>query len=303
MDHSQCRVLQLPLELRHQIYQTCFDSAPQPSLLRVNKSFYYECIDFLRKRQQTFTYNITANQASFDEFSQWCFKVKGHVPRLGRMKHIILNVYPPDPDKPHEMWHIWQHVQSFCKDLTLHRRIPQLTVEFVDSKRSKWMTDGIANANLNLPFFAAIDDFGQYDIDQILMTIYRFLNNVDKPRIVVPHAYVDTTYRYGAKAQEWINSTERLMTGQWTDEDADNDYSILEDQMKVELWYARQATGRKSKAMFEEMFGYDSNLEPDEYAEFARDWPCMEYLEDSERPLCVMILFPPFDIWMAPSRA
>lgn len=81
------------------------------------------------------------------------------------MKHIILNVYAPDSDRPHEMWHIWQHVQSFCKDLALHRRIPQLTVEFVESERGRWMTDGITNATLKISSFAAKDEFGHYDID------------------------------------------------------------------------------------------------------------------------------------------
>jgi hypothetical protein len=184
------------------------------------------------------------------------------------------------------MWHIWQHVQSFCKDLAFHRRIPQLTVEFVESERGRWMTDGIANATLKLSSFAAKDEFGYYDIDQILMTIYRFLNNVDKPRIVVPHAYVNTTYCSGAKAQEWIDYTERLMTGEWIDEGAADEYSFLEGQMQLEILFARQTTGRKSKAMFEKRFGRKAILDPDVYEEFKRDWLCMETLDDWERPRC-----------------
>ncbi len=148
------------------------------------------------------------------------------------------------------------------------------------------MTAGIANATLDLAGFAAKDEFGYYDIDQILMTIYRFLNNVEKPRIVIPHAYADITYYSGVKAQEWTDYTERLMTGQWTDEGAADEYLFLSDQMHLELFFARRTTGRKSKAMFEKKFGRKAILDFDVFRDFQREWPCMEALDDWERPRC-----------------
>ena len=110
MDSSQSRLLRLPQELKDRIYHYYFDSVPGPGLLCVNKSLHYDSVHFVRKRLQTFTYNITAQYAGLDDFSNWCFKIKGHSPRLGRMKHLVLNVYPPNPDRPHENCHIWDHM-------------------------------------------------------------------------------------------------------------------------------------------------------------------------------------------------
>ena len=285
----------LPLELRHQIYQMTFDTVPEPSLLRLNKSFHNEIVDYLRKCQQTFSYNITANSAGFDDFALWCFKIKRHVPRLDRMKHIILNIYPPDSRKPHEMWHIWDHVRTFCKDLTVQpHRITQLTVNFMTTERDDWVTDGIPNGTLKFDW--GKDVFGQYDIEQILETMYLLLNNVDKPKIVLPRSYTDT-HPSTAEGQEWIGHKKRLMhwvgyteqsmTGHWIDDELEeDDYSFLEEEMDLALWHARVATGRRSKAMFEKMFGRNAILDPKDYEMFKRDWPYMQNLPEWERPRC-----------------
>lgn len=161
------------------------------------------------------------------------------------------------------------------------------------------MKNGIANATLDLSGFAPKDEFGHCDIDQIFITIYRFVNNVKKPRIVAPHAYNNTTDRYGTKSQEWIKHTERLVTGQWTDEGADDEYFILQSLMDLGLRYARQDTGRISKAMLEKTFGRYTIPDFESYEELTRDWPCMEFLLDSERPFAVRALLPPYG-W--PSR-
>ena len=211
------------------------------------------------------------------------------------MKHIILNIYPPDSRKPHEMWHIWDHVRTFCKDLAVQpHRITQLTVNFMTTESDDWVTDGIPNGTLKFDWRK--DVFGQYDIEQILETMYLLLNNVDNPKIVLPRSYTDT-YPSTAEGQEWIGHkkrlmywvgyTEQLMTGHWVDDELEeDDYSFLEEEMDLALRNARVATGRRSKAMFEKMFGRNAILDPKDYEMFKRDWPYMQNLPEWERPRC-----------------
>ncbi|KAL8730743.1 MAG: hypothetical protein Q9181_004549 [Wetmoreana brouardii] len=284
MDSSQCQLLRLPLELRRQIYHIYFDLTPAPGLVRVNKSLYFDTIDFVRKRQQTFTYNITAENAGLDDFSLWCFKIKRHSPRLGRIKHLVLNIYPPDLQRPHEMWQIWDHVRRFSKNLGAQRRIPRLTVNFMKTTEATWMTNGTANATMDVGFKK--DCFDYYNIEQVSkMTLYRFINNVDKPRLVLPPSYLDI-YHDGATGQAWIDSAEQLITGQWTDDRVEDEYSLLEDRMNINFFLAEHATGRKCKAMFEKMFGWKAYFDHEDYERFKRDWPFMDTLPDWERPRC-----------------
>ncbi|KAL8859322.1 MAG: hypothetical protein Q9178_004260 [Gyalolechia marmorata] len=283
MDSSQSRLLRLPQELKDRIYHYYFDSIPDPGLLCVNKSLHYDSVHFVRKRLQTFTYNITAEHAGLDEFSKWCFKIKGHPPRLGRMKHLVLNVYPPNPDRPHEMWHIWDHVRTFSKDLGPQRRIPQLTVNFLDTPKARWATNGVPNATMKLR--SSDDDFGDYDVEKVMMTLYRFVNNVDKPKLVLPPAYLDI-YHDNMTGSEWIKFAEDLISGRWSDDWVEDEYWLLERGMNLELSSAQKETGRKSKAMFEKEFGRKAELHHLDYEEFKRDWPFMEILYDVERPRC-----------------
>ena len=281
MNDSQCGFLRLPLELRHQIYEMCFDTVPEPSLLRVNSSVHDEAMHFLRKHQQTFSFTISGKGAAFDDFSQWCFRIKRHVPNLGRMRHLVLNIYPPDPDKPIEMWHIWKHVQSFCEDLAAQRRISQLTIKFIESDRARWATNGVAHTTMDLPYDD--DDFCGDDVGQILQTLARFVDNVEKPRLILPHSYINS-YSSEAKAQDWTDHIEDLMTGHWKDEGVINDYELLEYYIDLELPSIERATGRKSKAMFERTFGRVAILQYDDLENFKRQWTHMDDLPEWERP-------------------
>lgn len=200
MAGSQCLLLQLPPELRLEIYEFYYCCVSESSLLYANKQLQGKGTDFLRKNQHTFTYNITAQAAEFDDFAQWCFMVKSHTPRLGRMKHIILNVYPPDLDRPHEFYQIWKSASQFCKELGSQRRIPRLTINFLETDRAKWAVGGIAKASMAL---FPEDDFPHYDVEQILVTLARFIANIEAPRITLPRTYMGV-YHDGRTAQQWI---------------------------------------------------------------------------------------------------
>ncbi|KAL8792450.1 MAG: hypothetical protein Q9195_004983 [Heterodermia aff. obscurata] len=215
MDRPQSGFERLPLELRQQIYNECFELAPQPGLLCTNKRIRSEATRSLQRWQQTFSFHISAEAIGFDEFSQWCFKVKGHVPRLNKMKHIVLYIYPPDLDKPIEMFRIWNHVLSFCQDLGSFRQIPQLTVKFFESDIAKWTVNGVAYSTMQLTPLAsrAIPS----DVTQTLHIFCHFVNNVEQPKVYFPQSCIDMDHCFiGRHLPEVI---ERQMTGMLTEEE------------------------------------------------------------------------------------
>lgn len=276
MDDSKSGFLRLPLELRQQIYEIYFDACPTPSILRVNRQVHDESIHFVWKHQQTFNFNVSGKGAGFDDFSQGCFRIKGHTPKLSSMKHVILNVYPPDQDRPIEMVHIWKHLQGFCKDIAAQCCISQLTVKFVESDRAGWATDGVPHSTLELWYEE--DDFFVTDVGQILLTIYRFVDNVEKPRVILPFSHRNDL------AQSYADYTEDLMTGRFKDEDVFEGYEMLENSIGYELPSIKLATGRKSKVLFERKYGQNVVLEQHQLNDIKRQWPHMDDLPDWERP-------------------
>ncbi|MCJ1268010.1 hypothetical protein MMC22_007896 [Lobaria immixta] len=277
MDDSKRGFLRLPLELRQQIYEMYFDACPTPSILRVNRLVHDESIHFIRKLQLTFTFNVSGKGAGFDDFSKWCFRIKHHTPKLSGMKHIILNIHPPDQNRPYEMVHIWEHLQGFCKEIAAQWRILQLTVKFVESDGAGWATNGVLHSTMGLGD-GDEEDFSDADIGQILLTLYRFVDNVEKPRVILPFSHKNDL------AQSEADYTEDLMTGRFKDEDAFEDYELLERRIGLELSYIKLATGRKSKALFEKKYGQNVILEQHQLNDLKRQWPHMDDLPDWERP-------------------
>ena len=284
MDIRTCGILRLPLELRHQIYHTYFDSTAGLDLLFVNWSIHDEVMQFLRQRQQTFVFHISGRGAGFDIFSQRCFKIKGHIPRFSRMKHIILNIHPPDPDRPIQMWHIWHRVLSFCKEIALYRKIRKLTVNFMDGE-FKWATNGLPHSTMKLRYPA--HSFCYSDVGQILAIFSRFVDNVVDSKIVLSQSYLSSTHERAPYIVDDAQHTERLMTGRWTgwvDKEWADDFFWLDDWIRLQKFLLEAWTGHNSKAAFERIFGRTAVLDYESFETFKQEWPCMEKLYDSERP-------------------
>ncbi|KAL8788377.1 MAG: hypothetical protein Q9195_007335 [Heterodermia aff. obscurata] len=209
------------MELRHQIYEMCFaECVPEPGLLGANKAIRYDSMRYLAKYQQTFTINIDAWDTKFDRFSRWCFRIKRHTPKFNRIKHLIVNISPPDPGSfdrgALHMWNIWCGLSNLCGGLQRYRRIPQLTIRFLEGGKIKW-----ANDTLRLGCF--FRQFCYEDIGQLLLLITRRVKNVNKPTLILPESYFRTWLSRDI-AEASMTGIEELMTGYWKDEDYDDQY-------------------------------------------------------------------------------
>lgn len=66
------------------------------------------------------------------------------------MKQLILNIHPPNPDKPIEMFQIWDRLLDFYKDLTTYQPIPGLKVLFAESDSARWATHGFVHSSFEI---------------------------------------------------------------------------------------------------------------------------------------------------------
>ena len=244
-----------------------------------------EAVRFIRTQLHVFNFHISAEGAGFDELARWCFKIKGQKGEKNRMKQLILNIHPPNPDKPIQMFQIWDHLQEFCKDLATYRRIPGLKIVFPESSEgAEWATNGIVNSSFGLQEYFHKDNFHRHDIGQILLAFSHSVKNVRKPEIVFPNSVVNSAIISAEEMQEEITGVEQLMTGKWRSGNNRAHYEHLEDVISMQRSRIPYNTGLKSKAVFERMFGREATLDWQSLTDFEKDYPYMDILGPGKRP-------------------
>ena len=274
----------MPLEIRQEIYSLCLDDErPQPGLLQLNKSIHSEATQVLQEWKQTYSYNISAHGAGFDDSARWRFKVKGHTPRFSQMKHIIVNIEPPRLKVPLEMWNIWHYVQRFCKDLAAEGKIQRLTINFIETPTKKWETNGVPHSSWDYGCFDnGIDGF---DIGQLLIIFALFVTDVAKPKLSIPGTYMlDFRDSFG---ETWIGRIEKDMTGLYKEDELVRFcYELIEEDLQTAWSEVQEVTGDRSIDVFRELFGSMAILTFQDLKRFKEEWPCLddpEWLTDFKR--------------------
>ncbi|MCJ1230817.1 hypothetical protein MMC12_007491 [Toensbergia leucococca] len=158
MKAIQSPLLRLPLELRRIIYwqsivvsrsptpqvvhesNLCahWEDLPSP-LLRVNRQVRDEVFDILQKRP--FTMRVTSYGATFDMLGLSCFIAQKQPKTCENLPFLWIEIWPPHPDRPIDMYRIWDHIRKL-RDKLRHPRIQKLMIWFVESKLAKWSQDG-----------------------------------------------------------------------------------------------------------------------------------------------------------------
>ena len=290
----RCGLFQLPIELRWQIFEDFLsewcsgppeiyyfpgqvDSGHPIQMMKLNRQVYSEMTDILRS-QHTLSYRITCWDADFDPLALWSFKLRKHRPTFGEIKHLVVDIHPPHPDRPIDMLHIWRRAQKLCKDLRATKQVSQISVRFKDDEIAAWSTNGVPHHTMRVMLW--YKDPKNCDVGQ-LIHLFAHLTNVTKARIELPASL--TTHK---ALMRWAALTEGSMMGTWKldQEDLQEEYELLEEDITDSEWVIRNATGRKSKLKFHQTFGEDPWLSKDQYDDFISTWPHMDDLSKRERP-------------------
>ena len=286
-------LLQLPLELRRMIYSesilasrcptpeevherifgAIWEDVPSP-LLAVNKQIRDELFDDLHKA--AFTMRVTSYGASFDMLGLTCFIAQQRPKTYSGLPKLIIEIWPPHPDRPIEMYNINCHIRDLRNELRATSvGIASLTIWFRENEIAKWTRD---------------DGQARFDLDEdgdeshplcsdIAKILYHFacVTNVTKAQIHLPPS-LERCDKNDEVRRHAMNVTD-AMEGKGTLADrmdytlADHDISDMEER------YLVFATAEKARAKLDAITfdGHDTMTEA-EWLAFAEVWPPFETL-------------------------
>ena len=152
-------LLRLPLEIRRKIYGFSLLNSQSPTaesiylnqlpinwrdapspLLLVNGQVRDEVIELV----QTYpiTLRVTHQGPHFDSLAETCF-IAQRLPRnYSTISHLVIEIWPPYPDRPVDMIHIWRHLRQLRTELRHMPLLKQVSFFFRDNKMSTWTLDG-----------------------------------------------------------------------------------------------------------------------------------------------------------------
>ena len=289
---------QLPLELRQEIYfhylratsvptlwmiyrHTRIDNSPRHSPLgAVSKQFRTEVVDVLEK-QQNFCYRITSQEASFDKLAISCSRLFDRTLSYSAIPHLTVNIYPPHPDRPIDMSHIWKRVQRFCNDFGAAPIKRALSIHFMEDEIARWSTDGEPHDTLKLTLLDRVNDTIQCDVTYIL-DLFACLIDVQISIHLPPSLQACAHLQHYAAAIE-EPTTEPTP---WDQELAEFDCELIADEIEEAESRLKLETGRKSveklDAFYDSGIGNMPRISEKTMAKFQEIWPYIDELDEIE---------------------
>ena len=283
-------LLQLPLELRRIIYYksilasrcptpeevyernfgAIWEDVPSP-LLAVNKQIRDEVFDVLHKA--AFTMRVTSYGASFDMLGLSCFIAQQRPKSYSGLPKLIIEIWPPHPDRPIETYNINCHIRDLRNELRATSvGIASLIIRFRENKIAKWTRDdGQARFDLDLnPRFS--------DIGKVLHQ-FACVTNVTKAQICLPPSLnrYDKNDEVKRQAMDVLDAMEGngplahelhyTMGGFGTSD--------------LEEWYFKRVTTQEARAKLDAItFDGSHKMSEAEWLAFTEVWPHFETLTE-----------------------
>ena len=152
-------LLRLPLELRNPIYKfsllasrasaaksiykyplrTDWKDLPSP-LLAVNGQVRDEVLDLVR--EWPITLRVTHQGASYDNIARISFIAQPKSKYCQQIPHLIVDIWPPHPDRPTDAIQIWRWLRKVRKDLLAAPQRQHLSLVFSDNEIATWAPNG-----------------------------------------------------------------------------------------------------------------------------------------------------------------
>lgn len=308
-DKKTSLFLLLPLELRHTIYQYSLMNSRQPSaedvhekllskewkdepspLLTINKQVRAEMFDLLRL--SPFTMRITWQDKRFDALALSSFIVQQRRQGYDNIPHLVIEIWPPHPDRPIDTYCIYEHLRLLRQDLRAIPRIPKLDLVFLENSIATWTSDDGKLPNLLGIFDPESAEGPLYtDIGQML-ELFERLANVNTARIYLPASFTaDERYQ---EMRDYAEEIEGIMTGaivlkpdpKTEENDAKVEkyrieHNFPEDYIECAESSLKRATARIAREKLKALTKSRSLWEI-EYEQFTEIWPHFETLDEYE---------------------
>lgn len=262
---------------------------PSP-LLAINKQVRAEMFDLLQR--SPFTMRITWQDKRFDALALSSFIVQQRRREYDDIPHLIVEIWPPHPDRPIDAYYIYEHLRLLREDLRAISQVPKLDLVFLENSIATWFSD-----DGELPNWLGIDEPTSAegpmytDIGHIL-DLFDRLTNVGTAHICLPDSLLgDGRYQ---ELRDYANDRQRIMMGTITpepDPEMEKVNAILEkhrkDQNQSEdfIEYAESclklATARIARKKLESITK-SRVMNELEYYQFIKIWPHFETLDKYE---------------------
>ena len=291
-------LLRLPLEIRRKIYRFSLFNSQSPSaesiylsrlpinwrdppspLLRVNCQIRDELIELV----QTYPIilRVTHQGPHFDGLAETCFIAQRRPRDYSAISHLVIEIWPPYPDRPVDMIHTWRHLRQFRTELRNMSQLKQVSFFFKDNELSTWTLDGKAPSLLKYRSTLFLG-LGIDDVTTIMGLFTRV--RVAKATFHMPHGLApgETT----DSIHDFVETTNDMMMGRIPmDEDVYNDED--EEDAKAQDWFEdccqtdlEMAGAGIAKDKLDDMTNNGKcRLRIDEWDEFIEIWsPRLDYL-------------------------
>ena len=127
---------------------------------------------------------VTAQDIEFDSFALSCFIAQQRCKELNGERRLIVEIWPPHPERPVDIYHIWKNVQKLRNNLRAIPHIKELHIIFLENDIATWSHGSKA---LQLLDSMKQPDLRFSDVDSILDLLIR-LTNVKKAVIKLPRS-------------------------------------------------------------------------------------------------------------------
>ena len=128
-----------PEEVHERNFGAIWEDVPSP-LLAVNKQIRDEVFNVLHK--DAFTMRVTSYGASFDMLGLSCFIAQQRPKSYSGLPKLIIEIWPPHPDRPIEAYNINRHIRDLRNELRATSvGIASLIIWFRENKIAKWTRD------------------------------------------------------------------------------------------------------------------------------------------------------------------
>ena len=285
-------LLCLPLELRSRIYThallnsrcpssedvyrnvlcTVWKDKPSP-LLAVNRQVRDEVCDILRKGPVTL--RVTGQDMKFDSIGLSCFIAQQHCTFTGDIRALIIQVWPPHPERPVETYNIWKNLRRLRDDLRACKQIRRVDIQFRDKDLYSWSQDGVLGYWLSTSKQTVTGPCAS-DIGHMLH-LFNSLNNASIARIKFPDSVLG--HQENESLAERAEDIECLMMYDEPDPFHCRAAKTLEDVIPLAEGFLKYQTAiLAEKKLIEITQSGRFKMSQADYLDFVKVWPHFETL-------------------------
>ncbi|KAL8685147.1 MAG: hypothetical protein Q9218_007947 [Villophora microphyllina] len=170
------------------------------SHLRLNMRIFAEVLVTLHKIPLRITMRATAQGMALDRLELFASIYQRQKGGYIEPDQLVVEIWPPHPDRPIEAYHIWNHLRQFRERLKKRIKAYSVILQFLDNGLFTWAPDGPLYTELVLQ--SAYDGWPSNCSDiQIMADLFRDMFSVRIVRVAIPRLVPNALPRFSMRGR------------------------------------------------------------------------------------------------------